>query len=308
MKPLTANDLIVGGKYKLYNAEVEYLGSCTFGYGFKGSNEYITYTQDLLNLTPYTEPNECCGRCDGVNDFCINEKSTMMELKSLHEPNQPTMNTEELKDNKIMLLEEDLWCVHRYFDDLKIPRVDKDEKEYSIVGRIKRLEERYLKQMSEIETQNLSDNYTEQPFNLETALKHPEWVRTRDGREIDFIKEYSNIQVSFNIAYVTKNGRANTVDRNGRSSTLGIETNNDLILRVPYIEMFESSYNDKSKIGSVHWYRTIISNAKHCTEYIGENQRDMKISEYSSIIKECFNDLIKAQEIGLIACVPDELP
>ena len=54
-------------------------------------------------------------------------------------------------NNKIMLLEEDLWCVHKYLDDLELPRADKDGKEYSIVGRIKRLEERYLKQISELE-------------------------------------------------------------------------------------------------------------------------------------------------------------
>ena len=61
-------------------------------------------------------------------------------------------NTSDMKDNKIMLLEEDLWCVQKYLDDLELPRTDKDGKEYSIVGRIKKLEERYLKQMSEIET------------------------------------------------------------------------------------------------------------------------------------------------------------
>lgn len=56
-----------------------------------------------------------------------------------------------IKDNKIMLLEEDLYCVHQYLNDLKIPKVDKDNKEYSIVGRIKQLQKRYLKQMSEVE-------------------------------------------------------------------------------------------------------------------------------------------------------------
>ena len=66
----------------------------------------------------------------------------------------------DIKDNKIMLLEEDLWCVHKYLDDLELPRTDKDNKEYSIVGRIKRLEERYLKQLSELETKCLSGNCT----------------------------------------------------------------------------------------------------------------------------------------------------
>ncbi len=62
----------------------------------------------------------------------------------------------DMKDNKIMLLEEDLLCVHQYLDDLELPRVDKDGGEYSIVGRIKRLEERYMKQLSDLETMYLS--------------------------------------------------------------------------------------------------------------------------------------------------------
>ena len=66
----------------------------------------------------------------------------------------------DIKDNKIMLLEEDLWCIHKYLDDLVLPRTDKDGKEYSIVGRIQRLEERYLKQLSELETMYLSGNCT----------------------------------------------------------------------------------------------------------------------------------------------------
>lgn len=65
-------------------------------------------------------------------------------------------------------------------------------------------------------------------------------------------------------------------------------------------EVFQSDYNDLSAIGSVHWYRTIIANAKHCAEYIDRNQSGMMISEYSKIMKKCFEDLIKAQEMGII--------
>lgn len=46
----------------------------------------------------------------------------------------------EMKDNKIELLKEDLECVHLYLDDLKIPRKDSNNDDYSIVGRIKFLE------------------------------------------------------------------------------------------------------------------------------------------------------------------------
>ena len=62
----------------------------------------------------------------------------------------------DIKDNKIKLLEEDIECVHMYLDDLNIPR--KDEKDtYSLVGRIKQLEKKYLKEMSEVEDYYLKD-------------------------------------------------------------------------------------------------------------------------------------------------------
>ena len=46
----------------------------------------------------------------------------------------------DIKDNKIMLLKEDLECVHLYLDDKGLPRQDDEGEEYSIVGRIKQLE------------------------------------------------------------------------------------------------------------------------------------------------------------------------
>jgi hypothetical protein len=63
----------------------------------------------------------------------------------------------EIKDNIINLLEEDLWCVHKYLDDLELPRTDDNGETYSIVGRIKRLEKKYLMEMSELETKYLSE-------------------------------------------------------------------------------------------------------------------------------------------------------
>jgi hypothetical protein len=62
----------------------------------------------------------------------------------------------DIKDNKIELLEEDLECIRMYLNDLKIPRTDKDDKEYSIVGRIKWQTER---------------SYSEEEV-LEILLKH----------------------------------------------------------------------------------------------------------------------------------------
>ena len=46
----------------------------------------------------------------------------------------------DIKDNKIMLLNEDLECVHLYLDDKGVPRQDDEGETYSIVGRIKQLE------------------------------------------------------------------------------------------------------------------------------------------------------------------------
>ena len=51
---------------------------------------------------------------------------------------------------------EEVACVHMYLDDLKIPRED-DKDVFSLVGRIKQLEKRYLKQMSEVESYYLND-------------------------------------------------------------------------------------------------------------------------------------------------------
>jgi hypothetical protein len=239
MKPLTANDLVVGGKYVPHSKSI----GCLSLEEIKRKMSKIGYNYLIYKGERYSGNFHFAM---GVSEFIF----LPSDVTPYHEPNQTIMNTEELKDNKIMLLEEDLWCVHRYLDDLKIPRVDKDEKEYSIVGRIKRLEERYLKQMSEIETQNLSNNYTEQPFNLETALKHPEWVRTRDGREIDFIKDYPETRGFFPIVSITKCGSFYLVNKNGKVGQL--ESDFDLILRVPYREVWVNIYPN----GNCVWYDT----------------------------------------------------
>lgn len=57
----------------------------------------------------------------------------------------------DIKDNIISLLEEDLWCIHKYLDDIKIPRKNKDGHIYSIVDRIQKLEERHYKFIFDLE-------------------------------------------------------------------------------------------------------------------------------------------------------------
>jgi len=90
---------------------------------------------------------------------------------------------------------------------------------------------------------NNEQNYTEQPFNLETALKHPEWVRTRDGREIDFIKEYSEYHNDYKVLVIMKNSEVFRYARNGLYQ-LGQKSNSDLIIRIPYINKYAFLYSD----------------------------------------------------------------
>lgn len=96
----------------------------------------------------------------------------------------------------------------------------------------------------------MNTDYTEQPFNLETALKHPEWVRTRDGREIDFIKDYPETRGFFSIVSITKCGSFYLVNKNGKVGQL--ESDFDLILRVPYREVWVNIYPN----GNCVWYDT----------------------------------------------------
>lgn len=84
----------------------------------------------------------------------------------------------------------------------------------------------------------MNTDYTEQPFNLETALKHPEWARTRDGREIDFIKEYPERYPIYCIVAVLKEGSIYLLNKRGKLGQL--ESDYDLILRVPYQTVYVS--------------------------------------------------------------------
>lgn len=97
----------------------------------------------------------------------------------------------------------------------------------------------------------MNTNYTEQPFNLETALKHPEWVRTRDGKEVDFIREYPSAYTSYKIVAVLKNGDHASYNHEG-FYTIGEQRNNDLILRVPYREVWVVLYEGRD----AYWYNT----------------------------------------------------
>ena len=62
----------------------------------------------------------------------------------------------EAKLQQERMYSEESECVNMYLDDLNIPRKSEDGQEYSIVGRIKQLEKKYLKQMSDVESHYLS--------------------------------------------------------------------------------------------------------------------------------------------------------
>jgi hypothetical protein len=74
------------------------------------------------------------------------------------EPKKETLEDYDIKDNKIMLLEEDLECVNMYLDDLKLPRTDNKGNEYSIVGRIKILQQEQDKNKYSEEIIDILDN------------------------------------------------------------------------------------------------------------------------------------------------------
>ena len=61
----------------------------------------------------------------------------------------------DIRDNRIMLLEEDLESVHMYLDTQGVPRKDETGEVYSIVGRIKQMEKRFFRTLSEIESSYL---------------------------------------------------------------------------------------------------------------------------------------------------------
>jgi hypothetical protein len=91
---------------------------------------------------------------------------------------------------------------------------------------------------------NNEQSYTEQPFNLETALNHPEWVRTRDGRKIDFIKEYNSPGTTYPLTVVLKTGDHAAYSESGLYMT-DKKTNHDLILRVPYRTVWVNLFKNK---------------------------------------------------------------
>lgn len=78
-------------------------------------------------------------------------------------------------------------------------------------------------------------NYTEQPFNLETALKHPERVYFRNGEKPLEWHWFEKSISLYPITIIGVDGNYNTAKKDGQ--LFGVD-NNDLILRVPYVTKF----------------------------------------------------------------------
>ena len=68
----------------------------------------------------------------------------------------------EMFENKTELLKEDIECIHMYLDDKQVPRQTNNGVDYSVVGRIKRLEASFQKQLSELESYYLAIKQQEQ--------------------------------------------------------------------------------------------------------------------------------------------------
>ena len=77
-------------------------------------------------------------------------------VKNYVEPKTTVKQSDlDIRDNRIMVLEEDLEAVHMYLDTQGVPRKDETGEVYSIVGRIKQMEKRFFRTLSEIESSYL---------------------------------------------------------------------------------------------------------------------------------------------------------
>jgi len=216
---ITAEDLVVGGKYVPHSKSIgdsfdvfkedcsrrgesiilQYCDVYDKDYWFKTTQNCI-YRFSLSDLTPYHEPNECCHlECDD----CPYTESTMMELKSLHEPNQTT-NAEAGRDST----------------------TNKTQTMNNTEGGLPSTPEWEI-----------------QPFNLETALKHPEWVYFRNGEKplewhwFERMNTESCIIAIHNGKYCTNNKMG---FYNNDESGCAV----DLILRVPYVTKWFNVYKN----------------------------------------------------------------
>jgi hypothetical protein len=86
----------------------------------------------------------------------------------------------------------------------------------------------------------MNTDYTEQTFNLETALKHPEWVYFRNGEkplEWHWFEKAQTIAIADKVfSYRHVSGLVYPAAKS--------EQGQDLILRVPYVEKWANLYDN----------------------------------------------------------------
>lgn len=86
-----------------------------------------------------------------VTDFI--KTSIDSAVKNYIEPKTTIKQSDlDIRDSRMMLLEEDLESVHMYLDTKGVPRKEEKGEVYSIVGRIKQIEKRFLITLSDIES------------------------------------------------------------------------------------------------------------------------------------------------------------
>ena len=106
-----------------------------------------------------------------VTDFI--KTSIDSAVKNYIEPKTTIKQSDlDIRDNHIVLLEEDLESVHMYLDTQGVPRKDETGEVYSIVGRIKQIEKRFFRTLSEIESSYLKmESKKVDPYTVDKLLE-----------------------------------------------------------------------------------------------------------------------------------------
>ncbi len=92
---------------------------------------------------------------------------------------------------------------------------------------------------------NNNTDYTEQPFNLETALKHPEWVYFRNGEKPLEWHWFEKSLAPIKITSITPSGSVLQHYQKGSVNNDDMRFMYDLILRVPYREVWVNLFKNK---------------------------------------------------------------
>jgi hypothetical protein len=138
----------------------------------------------------------------------------------------PTTERQDMKDNKIELLQEDIECVHKFLDDKKVPRSNWNGKQYSIVGRICVMLENY----KPLKVQR-QDSKEDKP---EYTILDVEYCSERRTLRYDGLYCIYTDGVGMDLKYIIDNGgRIITVQRNSDNEvfTVGEDTDKGIITK-----------------------------------------------------------------------------